>query len=720
MIRHPLLLSIGAIASVGAIAALVVIDPVVAAIYAERGPALLTEIVQGRDILPVTHYQTAARALLQPPLIALLVTGLVLTVASMLDRDRAARIAGMSQGRAGLAITGLTAIVALAVFAAALYRVESSRLSFAPPHSSLSYGTIEIELSHPTGFYDDPIEVEIAATDVGRLYYTVDGSQPDPANNRAATRRVEGPIRISERTDQPNFYAAIETTVAERRTFTPPDFPVPKATVLRVRGEGTSEAFATYFVGGSVRPQTLPTLSLIAEPAYLFDHHIGIRVPGALTEAWRRSDSCDPSERWDLIPANYQMRGRDWERPLRETLDNPVVIQFCEANRECSFSQATGIRTHGGFSRTYSFDKSIRLYAREEYGAATFDHVFFDAETPAHARLILRNSGNDWNHLRFMDAFWQSLFPDDHVDTQAYLPLRLFLNGEYWGIYNLRERQDEYYVENIHGISRDFVKMLDNSTALSLQVFRKDAPADGSPRQSPFAPEVWEEWAEFIRSIDHAEPDVDTIMDEVNVESLFDYVAAHTFAGVNDWVNNNTRWWRAADSHTPASDVGTPTPWRFMLADFDSANNPDGLNAFTNGRITDLNPDNKLHRDGFPHLFMAIVKDPQLRDQFLNRYADLMNSALHPARTTRELDELVTLLEPEMELSRRRWSTGSMDEWFERIDDLRRFLEQRPEAMREELAEFFGLEGNADVEIMFTGDLDALRINTLDLLDAPP
>jgi hypothetical protein len=153
--------------------------------------------------------------------------------------------------------------------------------------------------------------------------------------------------------------------------------------VLRVHGEGVDEVFATYFVGNSVRPETLPTMSLIVEPAYLFDRHVGIRVPGVITDEWRQSDRYDASPLPPQIEANYQMRGREWERPSPELLDNPVIVEFCETDGACSFSQSVGIRTHGGWSRSFSPDKSLRLYAREEYGASHLEHDFFGPDSPA-------------------------------------------------------------------------------------------------------------------------------------------------------------------------------------------------------------------------------------------------------------------------------------------------------------------------------------------------
>lgn len=704
--------------AVAGIAGLLLIDPVVRAIHAGIGPDAVVGLMAGRDFRPAEHYVTLARGIATTPLSGLIAISVIATIATIPDvGPRMSRAADLLDTRKGLLVLGGGVATVSLVLALSL---DQPAFRAGIPTSSLTPGPIEVVLSHPTGFYAEDITVVVGADRSVELHYTLDGSQPDPVTNARATRVVAGPIPITDRSEEPNVYADIPTIVEEYTSFTPPSGPVPKATVLRVRGEGTQEVFATYFIGERVAPSTLPTMSLIAEPAYLFDQQIGIRVPGALTDRWRQSDRFVRSPNPPQIEANYQIRGREWERPLRETLNNPVLVQFCAADRSCPFEQSVGIRTHGGWSRSFSPDKSWRLYAREEYGSERFEYQFFTPETPQHARLVLRNSGNDWNRLRFMDAFWHSVFPDDHVDTQAYRPTRLFVNGEYWGIYNIRERQDEHYVENVHGISREHVEMLDNSTGTALQQMRESPAPEGAPRQSPDAPEVWDDWVSFVEELAPPGSGISAIEGKIDIESFYDFVISHTFAGVADWVSNNTRWWRTAAPARSGDVSGQGGRWRFMLADFDSATRI--ANPLTAGpgvkRIVDDIAGDRAREDGLPAIFGALIRDDRTRVKFLNRYADLMNTALHPERTIRQLDDIVAILEPEMELSRRRWSTGDMDAWHADVEQLRDFLMDRPDAMRTELVEFFNLDGTMTLRLEVDPGLESVVLNTVDLTHA--
>jgi hypothetical protein len=592
--------------------------------------------------------------------------------------------------------------------------------------TGLSLRPASIVLSHTSGFYSDAIAVEIRAPRGHVVFYTTDGSYPDPDGNPSSTKVVDGPLLIEDRSNDPNIFAAIETRLPERWEFVPPPT-VPKATVLRARSERSSEVFATFFVGEAVAQRSLPTLSLIADPSYLFDPELGIRVLGDLTDAWRSSERYVEAPSPAQIEANYQMRGREWERPLRETIHNPVVIEFCDLGGDCVMQQSIGIRTHGGYSRSFSPDKSWRLYAREEYGIPAFTYPFFGAGTPEHTRLILRNSGNDWNRLRFRDAFWQSIFPDTWVETQAYLPVRLFLNGEYWGIYNLRERIDAHYFDAKYSIARGDIELLDNSTNAAMQGMREARPDPQAPRESPSDPAWRTAWVEFVESLPGDERFGDDttkqIESAIHVQSFYDFVIANTFAGQIDWLSNNTRWWRVTEGATSQSDDLRDGRWRWALADFDSAGAVDSPfmdDDKNRSRITDIDPASRMRRGGFPFVFDQMMSSPLMRDGFLIRYADLMNTALHPSRTTRELEALVRLLEPEMPLSRSRWSVGDMDEWFELVLRMSRFLEERPEAMRAELVEYFELLGTFELTVEYPADAGAITVNTIIVTEQRP
>jgi hypothetical protein len=311
----------------------------------------------------------------------------------------------------------------------------------------------------------------------------------------------------------------------------------------------------------------------------------------------------------------------------------------------------------------------------------------------------------------------------------------MFLNGEYWGIYNLRERQDARYLAAVYGIPLADIELLDNSTDPSLDSMRNHPPAPGSPRQSPDTPEWWRDWVGFIEGLADEELSAGdsqrAIEAAIDVTSFQDFIIANTFAGVADWITNNTRWWRVTPPAVDATAGVRDGRWRFMLTDLDSATLVESpfASSFPDAiRITDMTrPEDPLYKEGLPLLFNRMMSSKELRNQFLNRYADLMNTALHPERTTTEHEALANLLSADMAVSRARWGVSGMDDWEQLVDRHSRFLMERPDKIRAELVDFFGLDGTYNLTIVYPENSGTILINTVDIagqypiwrLDAP-
>ncbi len=144
-------------------------------------------------------------------------------------------------------------------------------------------------------------------------------------------------------------------------------------------------------------------------------------------------------------------------------------IEFFETNGSKEIDQNVGIRISGGWS-TKNICKSLVIYAREKYDEKdSINYDIFNGETKnkdnnevldKFKSLKLRNSWQDFNHTMFKDAFLQSLIDDIGVDTQGYRPVIVFINGEYWGIHNVRECLDEYYLENNYDIDSEDVTIV--------------------------------------------------------------------------------------------------------------------------------------------------------------------------------------------------------------------------------------------------------------------
>ena len=561
-----------------------------------------------------------------------------------------------------------------------------------------------------SGFHDAPFHLTISALHDAPIFYTLDGSVPDVTDTSGATSRYQGPIEITDRTGTAHRLAGIDTTSVGRTPFfddpaRAEDFQMPdlsdrvleQATVIRARTPCSDTATASYFIGADKVRDGLPVLSLVTDPDGLMDHDDGIYVAGRLLDESVQSPDFDPD---DWIISNYSQRGRDWERR--------VGFDFCAPGGECIYSRDAGVRVHGRYSRSFP-QKSLRLYARNDYGDRRFRANFFYGHSPAplgHRRLILRNSGNDNPHMMMADGFLQSLMTGLIADTQAYQPVVVFINGEYWGIQNIRERYDRHYLELVHGADPDDVEFLNNSGS-----------TDGQPSDLVAA---WYQTLEDIGQHDPDDPRFEELAEaQLDVGSFFDFIIAHVFVGNADWVSNNVRWWRAPKrSETPVAGVQDGR-WRWLISDFDQWGGGVGDPAFDNfaNRLAPTN--DPRYRDGFPFLFHRIISNDALRARFLNRFADLMNTALHPDVTLDRLDDAIARIAPEIPRHLARWRPERQAErWRADTERLARFLRDRPAYQRDQLVAAFSLAGIGQIKVATTeAARGTVRINTISVPD---
>jgi hypothetical protein len=565
-----------------------------------------------------------------------------------------------------------------------------------------------------SGFYDEPITLTMDPPPVGaELLYTLDGSYPDPVANPTSTLTYDGPLTIADRSDEPDRLTSIETSFfwGEHQD---PLGPVAKATVVRARTLYGRERVEVFFVGEQHRRDLLPVLHLAADAEHLFDHDRGIYVPGRLHEEYLASDEFDPDHRWN-VPANYRGRGRAWERPAEDDLQRQIVLHHCDPGGSCDFAAPVGLRTHGNVSRTFPV-KTLRVYARRDYGPAELEHAFFgDRADERHRRLLLRNAGNDWNGTLLVDGFLQSLVAHLGNETQAYQPAVLYLNGEYWGVHNLRERYDQHYLALTHGLDADEVVVVGHRLAVEhgaeqdldgLRVLLELLAAEVGPRLDEVVPPPGseppdEETVLLAPPVGTLPAELrDLLEQQVDVDALIDYLALELFSGNNDWPRNNVRLWRArsAVEGVPVADGR----WRWMVFDLDQAGG--GVGGFDpsvsllDRLLTGLDDPAASH--GLPTLTQALLADEEYRARLLTRLADHLNTTFAPQRTVPELERLVAQLEPEIASHAARWPTfGTVDEWESRIETLQAFLAARPAEQFEDLDAVLGLGGTFTVTV---------------------
>ncbi len=559
--------------------------------------------------------------------------------------------------------------------------------------------------SHAPGYYGQPIELHLHTTDSAvTLRYTLDGSKPTETSPRFDP---ESPIVVYDRSFEPDELTPIRT-IAPNGDWRTPEDPVQKATVVRVRAFGeealpSATATGTYLIGPERHDRySFPVLSISTDAAHFFSSDSGIYVHG---------DGSTP---------NWRRRGRNWERPIH--------LEMFETDGRRVLSQGAGARIHGNASRKYPL-KSLRLYARRDYGPSRFNYrIFPDQPYESYNRLILRNSGQDYRHAHFRDAFHQTLVGHLRFDTQAYRPSIVFINGEYWGIQNIRERYDRHYLERVHEIDPDNIDLLAHQ--INVQRIIKegnrahyDALLATLEEEDPADPEVYE-----------------TIRTMMDLGNFIDLHIANIYLNNTDWPSNNMDYWRVRTPFDP--DIRPPfdgrfrwllvdtdfgyslhlhTGWRqFHEPDFDTlsfAAKPDGP---TSG-YADANQD-------WPNPpwatmpFRRLLRNDTFRHDFISRFADQLNTAFHSRRATALLEEFQERIAPEVDEHIERWPSIFPDPESttrgpaaSRIS-MRAFAEQRPGHLFDHIEAFFDLAGRSDITFDVSDpEGGTLRINSVEI-----
>ncbi len=542
--------------------------------------------------------------------------------------------------------------------------------------------------SHESGFYESGINLAFFHNDPdARIFYTTNGDRPD-----TTSILYQELVPIDDRSSEPNIISMIPTNNGGHpfRAWYEPEGLIRKATVIRavaeVNGELSPVETRTFFVFDDEHPVfSVPVVSIATDSLGLFGFDEGIYVPGAgYVEG-------------NPHTGNFTNRGVEWERP--------ASIELFE-DQNLSLRQEAGIRIHGGFSRTFP-QKSLRLYARSDYGENRFYHpVFPDQPYDNYNRLILRNSGNDFGGTMFMDATAQSLVSHLNFDTQAYRPVVVFINGEYWGIHNIRERFDRHYLHRKYGVDENELDLLTN----------RNEVVEGSD-------EHYLDFLDYITGHDLSDPAYfEQVGQKMDIDNFLDYYSAQAYFGNNDWPQNNILYWRARLSFNPNAPEGMDGRWRWMMYDVDRS-----LGYYTQADFDMIEwmtlPENPRVEHEWPNLLLRnLLDNDNFRYAFINRMADQLNSAFTTERVIHFIDSLRAPIEPVIEEHIHRWiNHGSVEKWeHQDVEAMYTYAQERPGYLREHIMNHFEIEDTVTLSVSVSDPLAGnVQVNSLDLSKAP-
>lgn len=576
------------------------------------------------------------------------------------------------------------------------------------------------EISKESGFYENDFSVTITHPDPQvMILYTLDGSEPTIENitgkewnyktyyplqpgeefgelyqDTMWTYEYSEPIQMQNRTPTETVLADVYTTVIRHNVHANGE--LFKGNILRARAYSTdlneySETISrNYFIvsEGNAR-YSIPVIALSVNNNELYDYEEGIGVPGVLFDDWRRDNPNAPMD--GFAPANYQMSGSETEKRIH--------FNYFENGTEI-LNHDAGLRINGGYTRS-SPNKSFRLYAKSDYGEKNFNHHFFEEyDVDKFKRLILRNSGNDAVASFFRDAFIHEMAKNLNFDIQESQPMALFINGEYNGLRNLRERYDNKYFENIHDVPEEALDFLENH----LEVKEGD-DVFYNEMKTFFENNSLANNAVYEQAI--------TYLDPIN---FTDYYATYIYAANDDWPGNNYLFWRHKTTYDPQFNEGVKDGrFRWLLKDLDRGFylNQRFENGYEGNTLAWATQDIEATL-----LIRRLLENENYKNYFINRFADLLNTTFKEERVHSIIEKYEEIYAPEIEENGQRWNnfTAKTQPWSSDVNRMKTFALNRPEFQREHLKEKFNLGDAVDIALNVSDDHHGyIKINTINI-----
>ncbi|OGB99527.1 hypothetical protein A2V82_05895 [candidate division KSB1 bacterium RBG_16_48_16] len=293
----------------------------------------------------------------------------------------------------------------------------------------------------------------------------------------------------------------------------------------------------------------------------------------------------------------------------------------------------------------------------------------------------MRNSGNDWDQTHFRDGFLQKLVRDLDIDTQAYRPAVTFLNGEYWGILNIRERLTEDFLAEHYGVDPDDVDLLEIAYPNNfVSVIEGDL--------QNFAAVY-----DYIQKNDLGNDEhYQYLQTRIDMDNFLDYVISEIYFNNGDWPTNNVKFWR------PRSETGK---FRFMLFDLDWSYGYQQLrvgsgpeNDYRANSLVSALGTNKLH---VALMLRQLLKNNRFKTDFINRCAGYLNTVFAPQHVLAVLADVKNALEPEMPRHYKKFKSEPISYWYDCIEIVEKFAQNRPHYLRGHFRNYFGLKDTVRV-----------------------
>ena len=496
-----------------------------------------------------------------------------------------------------------------------------------------------VVFSSPGGIYQKTIQLQLS-TFGEKIYYTTNGKKPS-----SSSKRYSDTLKLDKTT--------------------------PVRAVAYKKGKPGKVVTQTYLIG---REYDMAVISITGNPDDFFSFDRGIYVKGCC------ADSLPPYKR-----ANFW---KGWERRIN--------IEFYESTGELGFNQRVGVRIFGGFSKGLPM-KSLAIISRKKYEKKTIKYpIFPNKDIKKYKSFVLRNSGSDFNNTQFRDALLTSLIEPLDVEIQAYRPAVVFINGSYWGIHNVREKINEYYLKSNAGVNPDSVDIMKHRNDLLA------GKRDHYLKMKKYINKTdFKDTAEILH--------LNTLMD---IDNFINYNITEVYVGNRD-AGGNIRFWR------PQTPEGR---WRWILFDTDISF---GISGKTSFKRNTLNKMTIKHNEAWPDpawstlIIRNLLENDSIKNLYVNRFADHLNTLFSAKTVNFKIDFIQNMLKNEMPYHFKKWRSSNIERWGRNVQKMKDYASNRPYYVRLHLMDRFDLSDTITVDIqnqhpeMGYVQINSIRVDTL-------
>ena len=371
-------------------------------------------------------------------------------------------------------------------------------------------------------------------------------------------------------------------------------------------GKMVSDIYTATFIVGDVHD--LPVVSLVTDPAGLWGYN-GVYRNG------------DMSVREIQLPAHVSYSGPDG-----------------------SFAINCATNLHGA-TTVRAFDKkSFAVRFQDSYDGPLHYDVFEDGEVTTFSSLILRTSHESSVSTQMHDAMigYIASQGSDKVLSQKYKYVALYLNGEYWGLYAIRERHSEEHYASYMNEPAEGVQivryMIDEQN--SLQKLYNFCESNSLISDENYA---------YAKSV-------------IDVESYADWIIYEAYMSNVD-INGNIRYYQSP----------VDGRWRMGLADLDlgicgsTSAFDEVAGTFHHGRLV-----------------RSLMANEEFQDLLATRLAELLAGPLSDENVLALIDQMADTIRAEAQWEEKRWGT-SVSGWESMVDYMIRFCDGRAQEMIDSL-----------------------------------